>query len=228
MKSKLAKQITICVSFLKGLKQYTFGCGRIISRLPPMNRVNATRVTFMSNRKQRGFTLIELVTTLGVATILISMAVPGINVFLLNSRQSSSVNELVSAMHLARSSAITKKSRFTICASSAGATCENVEWDRGWILFGDTDSDQTVDVGEIIVGTGAAIDGLTIESSEFARYFMYRPNGRVMNATINANAGEFTICDTRGAGHARVVILDVAGRPRLSETESDGSAPSCI
>jgi type IV fimbrial biogenesis protein FimT len=181
----------------------------------------------MLNRKQRGFTLIELVTTLGVATVLISMAVPGVSIFLLNSRQSSSVNQLVAAMHLARSAAVTKNERVTVCASSDGSTCGNVEWDSGWILFGDPDSDQTVDAGEIIIGTAPAIEGLTIESSEFARYFMYRPNGRVMNATINANSGEFTVCDTRGAEHARVIIMDVAGRPRLSEVEADGGDPSC-
>ncbi len=181
----------------------------------------------MLNRKQRGFTLIELITTLGVATVLISMAVPGVTVFLLNSRQSSSINEFVSTMHLARSAAITKNERVTVCASSNGVTCENVGWDRGWILFGDTDSDQTVDAGEVIIGTGPAIEGLTIESSEFARYFMYRPNGRVMNATINANSGEFTVCDSRGAEHARVIIMDLAGRPRLSDVEADGSDPSC-
>lgn len=181
----------------------------------------------MLNKRHIGFTLIELVTTLAVATVLISMAVPGVNTFLMNSRQSSSVNELVSAMHLARSTAVTKNTRITVCISSDGDDCENGNWNQGWIVFTDTDSDQSVDAGEVIIGAGGAIRGLTIESTEFSRFFMYRPNGRVMNATVNANSGEFIVCDSRGVEHVRVIIVDSAGRPRLSETKSDGSDPSC-
>lgn len=181
----------------------------------------------MLSKRQLGFTLIELVTTLGVATILISMAIPGVNTFLMNSRQSSSVNELVSAMHLARSAAVTKNTRITVCVSSDGSNCDSSDWDQGWIVFADADSDQSVDAGEVIIGAGAAITGLAIESSEFARFFMYRPNGRVMNTTVNANSGAFTVCDSRGSAHARVIILDSAGRPRLSDTQADGSDPSC-
>lgn len=181
----------------------------------------------MLNKRQSGFTLIELVTTLAVATVLISMAIPGVNTFLMNSRQSSSINNFVSAMHLARSAAVTKNTRITICVSSDGADCDSSDWDQGWIVFTDTNSNQSVDAGEVIIGAGGATTGLTIESSEFARFLMYRPNGRVMNATVNANSGEFTVCDSRGNDHVRVIIVDSAGRPRLSETKSDGSNPSC-
>ncbi|MCH7854998.1 MAG: GspH/FimT family pseudopilin [Proteobacteria bacterium] len=181
----------------------------------------------MLSKRQIGFTLIELVTTLAVSTMLIAMAVPGVNTFLMNSRQSSGVNNLVSAMHLARSTAITKNTRITVCVSSDGEDCDNSDWNQGWIVFADADADQTVDPGEIILGAGAGVTGLTIESTEFSKFFMYRPNGRVMNATVNANSGEFIVCDSRGDEHVRVIIVDSAGRPRLSETRSDGSAPSC-
>ena len=97
--------------------------------------------------RQKGYTLIEFLTTLGVASVLVSMAVPSMQSFRMNSRQSGTTNQLISTMHLARNPAITTNTRVTVCASSNGNTCESVAWDNGWIVFVDRDSDQNVDDG---------------------------------------------------------------------------------
>ena len=57
---------------------------------------------------------------------------------------------------------------------------------------------------------------------------MYRPNGRVMNASVNANLGDFTICDNRGSDYAKVLVIDLSGRPRSSDKLTNGNAPDCI
>lgn len=176
---------------------------------------------------QRGFTLIELMIAIGLTGLLLSMAVPALGLFVSNARQTGAVNDFVSSLHVARSTAITTNSRVTICPSAGGTDCEAGSWDQGWIVFRDTNSDQTVDVGEPIVSTAAGIEGLSIESVVFDQFMMYRPTGRVMNASVNGNAGEFTVCDNRGTDHAKVMIIDLSGRPRLSEKLADGSAPSC-
>ena len=49
-----------------------------------------------------------------------------------------------------------------------------------------------------------------------------------MNASLNGSSGAFTVCDDRGADYAKVMIIDLSGRPRLSKTMADGSVPSCI
>jgi hypothetical protein len=95
------------------------------------------------------------------------------------------------------------------------------------MAFSDPDSDRVVDADEIILSTTGAIDDLSIVSSEFATFMTYRPNGRVMNASVNGSAGAFTVCDRRGAGRARVMLVDLSGRPRQSKKLSDGSSPSC-
>ena len=177
--------------------------------------------------KENGFTLLELMTTLSIAAILMSVAVPALRSFITNSAQTGAINDFVSSMHLARNTAITTNARVTVCASIAGATCQEAAWDNGWIIFADENSNQVVDGDERIIGTSAAVDGLTIKSGDFSRYLMYRPNGRIMNNSINGNAGEFTVCDYRGTDHAKIVIVDLSGRPRLSETQASGDAPSC-
>jgi type IV fimbrial biogenesis protein FimT len=175
----------------------------------------------------RGFTLIELMIAVGLTALLLSMAIPALDSFTTNARQTSAINDFVSSMHVARSTAVTTNFRVTVCASSGGSNCEAVSWDQGWIVFGDRDSDQSVDGDEVIVAASAGIDSLSIQSGEFGQFFMYRPNGRVMNSSVNGNSGQFTVCDGRGDDYAKVLILDLSGRPRLSKHLADGSSPSC-
>lgn len=166
--------------------------------------------------RQKGFTLIELMTTLAVATILLSIAVPNMQEFKRNSRQTGGINQLLSGMRIARNTAITTNSRVTVCASSNGSACEAVAWNNGWIAFVDLDADRILDVNESIVRAGEGIDGLSIASTQFATNFAFRPNGRVMGSTVAQNRGQFTVCDDRGVDHAKAIVLDLSGRPRVA------------
>lgn len=177
--------------------------------------------------RQKGYTLIELLTTLGVATVLISVAMPGMQSFRMNSRQSGKVNELLSIMHLARNTAITSNTRVTLCSSSNGNSCESVAWDKGWIAFVDKDSDQNVDDDEAVIRVGTGVDGVTISSGQYSDFLMYRPNGRAMGDVPSKNSGQFTVCDRRGSQHAKAIVIDLSGRPRVVDNDSYGISLSC-
>jgi type IV fimbrial biogenesis protein FimT len=179
-------------------------------------------------RRENGFTLIELMIAVGLTGLLLSMAVPALDIFVSNARQTGAINDFVSTLHQARSTAVTTNTRVTICPSAGGANCEAVGWNSGWLVFSDADSDRTVDNGETIIASSGEVEGLTIDSAEFGTFLMYRPNGRVMNAGLNGSSGAFTVCDDRGASHAKVMIIDLSGRPRLSKTLADGSIPACL
>jgi len=179
-------------------------------------------------QRETGFTLIELMIAVGLTGLLLSMAVPALDIFVSNARQTGAINDFVSSIHVARSTAVTTNARATICPSASGNNCEAVGWDRGWIVFSDRDSDRSVDAGETIVSTSGPVDGLSISSGQFPLFMTYRPNGRVMNAGLNGTVGAFTVCDDRGADHAKVMLIDLSGRPRISKTMADGSAPVCF
>ena len=178
-------------------------------------------------RHENGFTLIELMIAVGLTGLLLSMAVPALDIFVSNARQTGAINDFVSTIHQARSTAVTTNTRVTICPSAGGTDCESVGWNAGWIVFSDPDSDRKVDTDETVLAASGAVDGLTIQSSQFGTFLMYRPNGRVMNASLNGSSGAFTVCDDRGPNHAKVMIIDLSGRPRLSTAMPDGTSPSC-
>ena len=177
--------------------------------------------------RQDGFTLIELLTTIGIAVLLISMAVPSMQTFSQNSRQTAAVNDLISALHLARNTAITTNTRVTVCPSANATSCQAVGWDKGFIAFLDRDSDQTVDADEAIIRTGSARDAMSISSGDYPDFLMYRPNGRVMRAAVGQNTGEFSACDSRGPDHGKLIQIDLSGRPSVLDVKADGVSVSC-
>jgi len=177
--------------------------------------------------RQSGFTLSELLITLTIGGILLSVAVPSYSLFLQNSRQVTAANELLGSFRLARDLAISRNVRVTVCPSSAGTDCDPVGWDQGWIVFEDTDGDRSVDAAETIDRAVTELGVPSLSSAEFGNFLIYRPNGRVMVNNVAENSGELTLCDDRGAEHARVIIIDPSGRPRVSDYRAGGGPPVC-
>lgn len=167
-------------------------------------------------RHQKGFTLLELLTTLAVGAILVSFAVPSFQTVTANSNQTGSVNDLISALHVARSTAVSQNTRVTVCASDDGRSCGADGWHKGFIVFRDVDSDQTVDGEDTIISSGGKLDSLKIAPSGFGSALTYRTNGRVNQPAAGTIVGAFAFCDSRGSSHARALIIEVSGRPRVA------------
>lgn len=182
----------------------------------------------MNTRSERGFTLAELLVAVTIGAISLSIGVPSYTAFVRNTHQVTSTNELISSLHFARELAITRNARVTLCPSADGATCAaGGAWNGGWIVFVDTNGDHQVNGGETVERAVSKVEAPSVQSVTFGDYLIYRPNGRVMGASITTNTGELTFCDDRGAAHARVLIIDVSGRPRVSDLTANGSTPTC-
>ena len=77
------------------------------------------------------------------------------------------------------------------------------------------------------MGARAKMMDITTAGCPLAPKASSTPNAPNAPATPATNTGDFALCDKRGSDHAKVVILDMSGRPRLSEYLADGSKPSC-
>ena len=68
---------------------------------------------------QRGFTLLELMITVAVLAILLSLGVPSFAETIRNNRVAAQTNELVTALSLARSEASKRGMPVSVCAGAA-------------------------------------------------------------------------------------------------------------
>ena len=85
---------------------------------------------------QTGFTLLELLITMAMAAILLTLAVPSFQYVTNANRIAGEVNGLLGDLQFARAEAIKEGRSITVCVSTDGATCANsTTWQSGWIVF---------------------------------------------------------------------------------------------
>lgn len=77
---------------------------------------------------QRGFTLVELLMTLVIAGVLVSVAVPSFTSVIQNNRAAANANEFLTALAIARSEAVKRGRTVTMTADTA------TEWADGWTI----------------------------------------------------------------------------------------------
>jgi type IV fimbrial biogenesis protein FimT len=110
-------------------------------------------------RRIAGFTLLELLTALTVAGIVLAVGVPSYQNIVRNNRAAANANELVAALTIARSEAVRRGDRVSICRSTDGATC-GADWADGWIVFVDgAATDTAAPVVTQVIGTWTAPTG---------------------------------------------------------------------
>jgi type IV fimbrial biogenesis protein FimT len=161
-----------------------------------------------------GFTLVELLITIVIATILVALTVPAFHTFVQNNRITAQVNELVTALTLTRSEAVKRKQTVSICSSSDVSTCTG-NWNQGWIIFTDDNSNGAVDAGTDVVlrvWEGLAGGATLTETAAGATFIRF---DRLGSANISANF-ELRIPDCKG-NQARDILLLVTGRTSVSQ-----------
>lgn len=170
--------------------------------------------------KQRGVTLVELLTTLAVFSILLGMAVPGYGFLVNGSRLASITNHLTGALSYARSEAIKRGVRVSLCksgsAKAALPACEpDSGWQDGWLVF----VDQGV-IGEfegsdqLLTVQSHNPDDIVVSTTNYSTYASYLPSG-VSQGPTHLATGSFHICL---AGNKRSLIINSTGRVRLAKS----------
>lgn len=170
----------------------------------------------------RGATLIELLVVLVIAAILLAAAVPALSAQVRASQVSGATNELLSAIHLARSEAIKRRSRTVVCSSPDGLHCADGGWQQGWIVFHDSNNNAQHESDEVLIASRPAFpQGLSITGNLWvARYISYAPHGGSLLVSGAWQAGRLTVCGKTGSSQAvRQIIISSTGRPRTVKLE---------
>ena len=172
-----------------------------------------------ASRRCRGFTLIELMMVIAVATVLLGFGVPSVTSLMNSNKLTAASNALLSSMRLARSEAFKRNSRVVLCKSADGNSCTNAGgWEQGWIVFHDANSDGEHSGDEAVIERGNPLpSSLRLTgNSTVAKYVSFVANGGGRMAGGGFQAGTVTVCNLSAAGgEARQIVLNAVGRPRV-------------
>ena len=169
---------------------------------------------------RRGFTLVELLVVLAIGAILLTIAVPSYAFLVNSSRLAAVTNDLVTALHLARSEAIKRNMRITVCKTSsamaATPACDSTaDWQQGWLVFVDGGTRGVIDSNDVLLWVQDRVSSqASITTSNYGSFVSYLPNGVSQGSNGLAN-GTLRICV---AGNRRDIIINTTGRPRLSSS----------
>ncbi len=167
-----------------------------------------------------GFTLTELLVTIAIACILVSMAVPAFSSVIRSQRLTVAANTLLSSLAYARNEAI-KRSGAVVVQSKAGSD----HWEQGWDIFTDQDGNgqfnddgdsQKCETGEdCLLKTALSLSAnytlrLTTASGSNQRV-IYQASGLTQQTAIL----DFNLCDeTQQTAplHSRLIQVNAIGR----------------
>ena len=181
----------------------------------------------MDKNHSSGFTLIEVLMTLAIAVIVLTIGVPSFQASIDNNRKTTAISDMHTALSLARSTAITRRERVTVCKSSDIAdcgdnddaticTCANddggSDWSQGWIVFVDPNNREVVDAGEEILRVYGPLPGSgTFTGNNFVQnQISFTPQG-MFDRGDGGLGGTLTYTD---GSHTGSLIISFGGNVR--------------
>lgn len=178
--------------------------------------------------RDKGFTLVELMITLGILVILLAIGVPAMQQFLQKRQALARSDNFISTMKYARSEAIKRGKRVTVCrtttADSVTPSCDttSTNWSSGWLVFEDTAPIGAFDhTKEILFKVQQGMPG--------PGSIVFRPSASQTSISFTADGlavgsqSSFVInpdSDTSSITGKRCVAISLMGRVRLGTVNS--------
>lgn len=178
---------------------------------------------------KKGFTLIELLVAISIAAILMAVGIPSFTSLISRNRLTTMNNEFITSLNFARSEAVKRGLSVSVRkldgdSSTGSGASTSVNWESGWDVFTDADSDGKFETGDTLLRNHGALEtGYTLRgNNNFTNFVRFTSRGQ-----SNQN-GTFYLCE--GGGNttpapysSRLVIINPVGRVRVGEdTNNDG------
>jgi type IV fimbrial biogenesis protein FimT len=167
-------------------------------------------------RRERGFSVLELMVVVAVAAVLATIAVPSFARMKRAASLSAATNQLLWALNFARSAAILDSAPVTLCLSADGESClkSAAATAVGWLVFYESRGPATLPV----LHAFRLPEDVSVHGTRAAVTFW--PVARA------GTTSTFDLCGVRGRGvqPGRAVVVSQTGRSRVA-TEEAACAP---
>ncbi|MDO3384884.1 GspH/FimT family pseudopilin [Gilvimarinus sp. SDUM040013] len=181
-------------------------------------------------RQFSGFTLLELVLTMLTVGVLVAIATPSMVTLIKNNRSDALAEELSVALQIARTEAIKRGERVSLCGANAAMTDCGGNWTDGWLVVTDnatTDGAAAVVVGEVIAQFGEPHEDSVISADNngavsFVRYTSLGELARIGGLNNTAPIVFTAYMEGCTGARQRQITVGVAGMMNVSKSECPG------
>jgi prepilin-type N-terminal cleavage/methylation domain-containing protein len=171
-----------------------------------------------------GFTLVELLMVIAIASILLVVGIPSLKQFVADQHVRTVASDLAADFAFARAQAVENSRRVHIQKTG-------VNWTNGWRIYVDRNDSNSYDVGEqvkIFDGLSGTIRVCT-NVADFANDIIFRPDGRIVRTGVpTSNDGVYVIDDLGDTdltnNKIRGILFGLSGRATVVNLNPSGQA----
>lgn len=189
------------------------------TNLPRLKSINTTNTTVDIIRPNRisGFSLVELMVTIAVAAIILTVAVPSMSDFIVKLRIDNEISQINRMVLTARNTAVSTEQNVILCPLESGSCTNN--WSNELTVFIDLDNSGTyLEASDTLVKIKEATsagDSITYDGQSSVSY---APTG-----VLSSVASDFIYCPVADKSLARAVVVSVSGRSYpTTDSNNDG------
>ncbi len=186
---------------------------RQIKSISPRRASPKKKLKSSNREKQQGFTIIELMVTLVVLGVLLSIAVPSFLNWIQTNSLNSYTRNLISALTLARSEAVSRQIGVTV---RKGSPQTPQKWSDGFHMYTDPQGNSAYSqvTDTMIREVNLSVDGLTVQTNGSGNNFVSFKNTGTLN---EASPVSITVCSRNGKG--RLIQVNMIGQVSIGKAE---------
>ncbi|HIY70265.1 MAG TPA: GspH/FimT family pseudopilin [Candidatus Luteimonas excrementigallinarum] len=170
-------------------------------------------------RKDAGLTLIELLVTLAIGAITLTIGLPTFSGTLQHMRVSTTMHRVSADLALARNTAIMRRSQVVVCPRTADYRCRSdSDWSHGWIVFTDDNGNRQPDTEQHILRVTDPPTARNLAITSSRRFLRYQRDGRSAHSNQTVR-----VCN--GTQLAGSVVINNVGRVRSSRPDPGTPCP---
>lgn len=178
----------------------------------------------ISQYREQGFSLLELMCGIAVSAALIVIATPSFAALVSRAQVTAQANELLGSLSLARNEAFVRQKVVHLCQIANQASgCDNQyhanrSWSRGWIVFVDNNSNNEYDTTDTLLRSTKIKSAVRIVFNQRGR-LRYFPDG-------SSRSAGFYLCDAEQTAYRHIYLL-YSGRARINNSLNTAQRRIC-